>query len=98
MIDFREQILRVKNSDPNIPILLVGNKSDLDGERNVSLAQAQQRAADWGVSYVETSAKNRTNVDKVSHLDVENCCLGRRMCQAQPAIAPVYAGIGWTPM
>uniref|UniRef100_A0A914X2N6 small monomeric GTPase n=1 Tax=Plectus sambesii TaxID=2011161 RepID=A0A914X2N6_9BILA len=63
--EFREQILRVKNSDPNIPILLVGNKSDLDAERSVSLAQAQQRSADWGVSYVETSAKNRSNVDKV---------------------------------
>lgn len=59
----------MKNSDPNIPILLVGNKSDLDGERSVSLSQAQQRSADWGVSYVETSAKNRTNVDKVSHDD-----------------------------
>jgi Ras-related protein Ral-A len=63
--EFREQILRVKNSDPNIPIMLVGNKSDLDADRQVSLASAQQRAEQWAVSYVETSAKNRTNVDKV---------------------------------
>jgi len=64
--EFREQILRVKNSDPNIPIMLVGNKSDLNASvRQVSLAVAQQRAEHWGVSYVETSAKNRTNVDKV---------------------------------
>ncbi|KRX98424.1 Ras-related protein Ral-A, partial [Trichinella pseudospiralis] len=60
-----EQILRVKNSDPNIPILLVGNKSDLTAERRISLDQAQQRAANWNVSYVETSAKTRSNVDKV---------------------------------
>lgn len=62
---FREQILRVKNSDPNIPVLLVGNKCDLASSRKVSVEQAQQRAAQWGVGYVETSAKTRTNVDKV---------------------------------
>ncbi|KRX71430.1 Ras-related protein Ral-A [Trichinella sp. T6] len=63
--EFREQILRVKNSDPNIPILLVGNKSDLNNERRISVDQAQQKAANWNVNYVETSAKTRSNVDKV---------------------------------
>uniref|UniRef100_A0AC35FXT5 Uncharacterized protein n=1 Tax=Panagrolaimus sp. PS1159 TaxID=55785 RepID=A0AC35FXT5_9BILA len=63
--EFREQILRVKNSDTNVPIVLVGNKSDLTSERMVSQAQAQQRAESWGVPYIETSAKTRTNVDKV---------------------------------
>jgi len=63
--EFREQILRVKNSDTSIPFILVGNKSDLDSERAVSRTQAQQRADSWGVPYVETSAKTRTNVDCV---------------------------------
>lgn len=62
---FREQILRVKN-DENIPFLLVGNKGDLDEKRKVSLMEAQSRAQQWGVPYVETSAKTRENVDKVS--------------------------------
>ncbi|GLV41912.1 Ras-like protein A [Carabus blaptoides fortunei] len=62
--EFREQILRVKN-DENIPFLLVGNKSDLDEKRKVSLAEANARAQQWGVPYVETSAKTRENVDKV---------------------------------
>ncbi|XP_049778411.1 ras-related protein Ral-a isoform X2 [Schistocerca cancellata] len=62
--EFREQILRVKN-DENIPFLLVGNKSDLDEKRKVSLADATTRAQQWGVPYVETSAKTRENVDKV---------------------------------
>lgn len=48
-----------------MPIVLVGNKSDLTSERMVSQAQAQQRAESWGVPYIETSAKTRTNVDKV---------------------------------
>lgn len=64
MLFYREQILRVKN-DENIPFLLVGNKSDLPEKRKVSLAEAQSRSHQWGVPYVETSAKTRENVDKV---------------------------------
>lgn len=63
--EFREQILRVKNSDNSVPIVLVGNKADLREERVVPLEMARQRAERWGVPYVETSAKRRENVDKV---------------------------------
>ncbi|CAM4720649.1 ras-related protein Ral-A [Siphateles boraxobius] len=62
--DFREQILRVKE-DENVPFLLVGNKSDLEDRRQVSADEAKARADQWGVCYVETSAKTRANVDKV---------------------------------
>ena len=54
-------------NDENIPFLLVGNKSDLDEKRKVSLAEANARAQQWGVPYVETSAKTRDNVDKVGY-------------------------------
>uniref|UniRef100_S4R8M5 small monomeric GTPase n=1 Tax=Petromyzon marinus TaxID=7757 RepID=S4R8M5_PETMA len=59
-----EQILRVKEDD-SIPFLLVGNKSDLEERRQVSIEEARARADQWGVGYVETSAKTRANVDKV---------------------------------
>ncbi|KAF6019389.1 hypothetical protein EB796_022279 [Bugula neritina] len=62
--DFREQILRVKN-DEDIPFILIGNKCDLTEKRQVSQEQAQSLAAEWNVPYVETSAKNNENVDKV---------------------------------
>ncbi|TRY89160.1 hypothetical protein DNTS_018076 [Danionella cerebrum] len=61
--DFREQILRVKE-DENVPFLLVGNKSDLEDRRQVNGDEAKARADQWGVCYVETSAKTRANVDK----------------------------------
>lgn len=61
-LNCREQILRVKN-DENIPFLLVGNKCDLP--RKVPLSECQSRAAQWGVPYIETSAKTRENVDRV---------------------------------
>jgi Ras-related protein Ral-A len=63
--EFREQILRVKN-DENISFLLVGNKCDLNERRKVSLEEAQNRAQQWGVPYIETSAKTREHVDKVT--------------------------------
>lgn len=56
-------------NDENIPFLLVGNKSDLQEKRKVSLAEAQGRSQQWGVPYVETSAKTRENVDKVCTID-----------------------------
>jgi len=57
--------LRVKN-DESIPFLLVGNKCDLNDKRKVPLSECQLRAQQWAVPYVETSAKTRENVDKVS--------------------------------
>jgi len=62
--EFREQILRVKG-DTNIPFILVGNKADLTNSRKVQQTAANNRAAQWQVPYVETSAKTRENVDKV---------------------------------
>lgn len=63
--EFREQILRVKSGDDSIPFLLVGNKSDLEDKRQVTAEEAQQKAQEWKVPYVETSAKTRSNVDQV---------------------------------
>ncbi|XP_072306474.1 ras-related protein Ral-B-like [Eucyclogobius newberryi] len=62
--EFREQILRVKEEEL-VPLLVVGNKSDLEERRQVSAEEVSSRAVEWGVPYVETSAKTRANVDKV---------------------------------
>ena len=62
--DFRDHILRVKNDD-KVPIILVGNKSDLYDRRQVTELQGQMNANSWKVQYFETSAKMRTNVDNV---------------------------------
>lgn len=57
--------MRVKAEEDKIPLLLVGNKSDLEERRQVSVDEARGKAEEWGVQYVETSAKTRANVDKV---------------------------------
>ena len=43
------------------PILLVGNKQDLEKEREVNYEEAKTQAEQWGIEYIETSAKNNFN-------------------------------------
>jgi Ras-related protein Ral-A len=57
-------VLRVKCDDPQLPILLIGNKSDLAASRRVTHDEALSVAQSWHVPYVETSAKTRDHVDK----------------------------------
>jgi small GTP-binding protein len=40
------------------PIILVGNKSDLENQRQVSKKEGEEKARQWGAVYYETSAKN----------------------------------------
>ena len=60
----RDQITRVKGTD-RVPILLVGNKVDLEGQREVPTVEGMALAQIWGCSFVESSAKNKTNVNEV---------------------------------
>uniref|UniRef100_A0A3Q3K1F4 small monomeric GTPase n=2 Tax=Monopterus albus TaxID=43700 RepID=A0A3Q3K1F4_MONAL len=78
--EFREQILRVKAEEDKIPLLLVGNKSDLEERRQVSVDEARGKADEWGVQYVETSAKTRANVDKV-FFDLMREVRGKKMSE-----------------
>ncbi|KAI5777710.1 P-loop containing nucleoside triphosphate hydrolase protein [Geopyxis carbonaria] len=61
----RDQILRIKEVEA-VPMVLVGNKSDLEQDRQVSHNRANYVSRKWGgVSVHETSAKKRQNVDEV---------------------------------
>lgn len=69
----------MKAEEDKIPLLLVGNKSDLEDRRQVSVDEARGKAEEWGVQYVETSAKTRANVDKV--LLLTHCICFRNLLQ-----------------
>ncbi|KFY93574.1 hypothetical protein V500_03660 [Pseudogymnoascus sp. VKM F-4518 (FW-2643)] len=63
--ELREQIIRIKD-DEHVPIVIVGNKSDLEGDRMVSRSKAFALSQSWGdAPYYETSARRRANVDEV---------------------------------
>ncbi|KAF2148922.1 ras-domain-containing protein [Myriangium duriaei CBS 260.36] len=59
---FQQRILRVKEKD-YFPIIVVGNKCDLEGEREVSTEEGKQLARQFGCPFIETSAKSGTNVE-----------------------------------
>merc|ERR1712128_185180 len=63
--DLREQILRVKDTQ-EIPMVLVGNKCDLEDERVVGKDQGINMARQFGsCAFMETSAKAKIGVSDV---------------------------------
>lgn len=64
LFELRQQIANMKQ-DPNFPIVLVGNKADLEEDRSISKAKAFQISQAWNVPYYETSARRRLNVQEV---------------------------------
>jgi len=63
MEDFRDQILRVKDSS-TYPMVLIGNKCDLEDLRKVSTADGAELAKKFGCKFFETSAKTRLNIEE----------------------------------
>ncbi len=59
----REQMLRVREDDHVLPMVLVGNKCDLEHERQVTASEGADMAKSFGCKYLETSTKERMNVE-----------------------------------
>ena len=60
---FRDQILRVKDAD-TIPMVICGNKCDLDNEREISKSEGEDLAKSFGVPFFETSALSCINIEE----------------------------------
>eukprot|EP00057_Strongylocentrotus_purpuratus_P018598 XP_011673072.1 PREDICTED: ras-related protein Rap-2c-like [Strongylocentrotus purpuratus] len=58
------RIVRVKGTD-RIPVVLVGNKADLEHERQVPTSEGMILANRWGVPFYESSAKSTQNVNAI---------------------------------
>jgi len=64
VLKFRTLILRVLDVE-YMPIVVVGNKADLEDQREVTEKEAKDLVKTFGTIYLETSAKTRKNVDEV---------------------------------
>ena len=51
-------------SNPNTVIFLIGNKCDLEAQRDVTFEEAKQFAEENGLMFVETSAKTGDGVEE----------------------------------
>jgi GTPase KRas protein len=57
----RDKILRTKEEDASTPIVLCGNKCDLNDQREVDKNKGEAVAKKWNVPFFETSAKMKIN-------------------------------------
>nr|XP_019012230.1 uncharacterized protein I206_03075 [Kwoniella pini CBS 10737]OCF51011.1 hypothetical protein I206_03075 [Kwoniella pini CBS 10737] len=62
-----DAIQRIKLSEGGriIPIVIVGNKSDLIDEREVDTTEGEKLSLNWNCSYYETSARTSININSV---------------------------------
>jgi len=60
-----------QHADENIAILLVGNKIDLENLREVPVKEGRVFAEKYSLSFIETSALNKTNVDTAFEMILE---------------------------
>ncbi|ELP94559.1 hypothetical protein EIN_011250 [Entamoeba invadens IP1] len=62
--NYRERIYKLRNIKENVhlPILFVGNKSDLEIQRTVDYVEAKALAIKWNVGLIESSTKTNQNI------------------------------------
>lgn len=61
---YHEKILQFNNGNPEVKIVLVGNKCDLNEERAVPKAEGEDLAKRWNAPFFEASAKQNINVSE----------------------------------
>merc|ERR1711974_128 len=62
--EYVDSIRRIKDTD-NVPVMIVGNKADLEDDREVPKSEGDAKARSYGAStFLETSAKTKTNVEE----------------------------------
>jgi len=61
----RQDILKIKEDYPDTPIMLVGNKLDMDADRAVKTDDGKALAAKFNIGFIESSAKTNVNVNDI---------------------------------
>ncbi|PHH66374.1 hypothetical protein CDD81_7429 [Ophiocordyceps australis] len=64
LTNLHDEIRRIKDGD-DVPMVIVGNKADLEEMRGVPRAKGFSISQRWGAPYYESSARTRSNVEEV---------------------------------
>lgn len=67
----RDDIIRIKD-DEDIPIVIVGNKADLEDMRAVDRAKAFALSQRWNAPYYEASARTRSKLTNSYRLPLQH--------------------------
>eukprot|EP01060_Flectonema_neradi_P040154 TRINITY_DN905_c0_g1_i1.p1 TRINITY_DN905_c0_g1~~TRINITY_DN905_c0_g1_i1.p1 ORF type:complete len:363 (+),score=69.30 TRINITY_DN905_c0_g1_i1:98-1186(+) len=81
----RNEVLLARGDDALVPMILVGNKCDLNEQRQVTKEEGERLAKTWygndvSIPFFETSAKDNNNIDEVFHQIIRQI----RMTTSQP--------------
>ena len=71
----------IKTGDKGISIVLVGNKCDLENDREVTMEMGQKKAKDLNIPFFETSALSNTNIGDIFQSiseDIYSKCLAEK--------------------
>jgi Ras-related protein Rab-11A len=59
------------NADNDVSVILIGNKADLEEQRQVKVEEGKAKAEHYNIAYIETSALQAINVEKSFSLMIE---------------------------
>jgi small GTP-binding protein len=84
----------VREINPDVPFILIGNKADLAGERVVSYEEAEEFAKKNNMEYFETSAKTGDDITEAITSCLELVIDKRALPPPSPEPAPEPSGGG----
>ena len=70
--DWLKEVEEKKNTNYNVPLVLIGNKIDLEKEREVSFQEGEKLALKYGMQFYECSAKTRININEAFQYLIDN--------------------------
>jgi len=93
----RIQIVRIKDDNEDIPIVLVGNKCDLEKERQVPKEKGEELAKKFRLGFMEVSAKTNNGVNEMFYELVRRIQAYRNKKTPTPANGTAAAANGKAP-
>jgi small GTP-binding protein len=69
--DWLKEVEEKKNTNYNVPLVLIGNKIDLEKEREVSFQEGEKLAQIYNMEFFECSAKDNINVNECFNCLIE---------------------------
>jgi len=63
--DMNDQILQRVKEVTQVPMVVIGNKCDLNDERIITTEQGDEMAKKFGARFLEASAKTKINVENI---------------------------------